>query len=361
MVGGLMGSNLVTIILEGNHIIHAESQDNIFSAMRKLKGLTSQERHFLEVFIQKLDRRLITTLELISFLLIIRDYSKGEVLREWCHGAAHRKRDRGKTATAGMELYSEVMYLNKYFSEHPESQVNCIPKRIFESIINFLQNNDFGKGGVGLTYFYPDGYSIEELIASIQFMYRLDKKTNSFSLIESKSNDPSDLQVIKRVAPLVEQTLWGATPLFFDEIFDEIISTTSQLLGKGKRILKKREKLFTLHFLCCFHLTEIKDSQQLKYPCFLALDETASECLSLNLALYEKTSFGNWEQVELIYEDRGKHQSGSHRYSRPYLITDLKVDRYFSGEILGLPAIFLSPISVITNRKTEWIQRCPCH
>jgi hypothetical protein len=330
-------------------------------SFRTKRGPTQQQGRQLEEFLRRLDRGVVTTGELIATLLTIREYSPPRILREWCDGAAHRTRDRGSLFESGFALWAERLQIDKFF-DTPKPSYTKIPSRVFEMLLHALREKDFGTGGLGLTYLYPNGYSLDEIVRELEFHYHLNQSNDSYELI-STPMDPADLNLVRNVLPLVRNTLWGSTPMHFDEIHEALNATIERLIGHGRRVLKTRKELITLHFLCAFHQTEIKTAVAHVHPCYLTVDAAASGNLTLSLGIYEQTPRG-WEPMELSYERyTDPAMTASHDFARPYLVTDLHQNFHLDPTRIhdgnwGIQTN--SPLKVVRRRGKHFISTSDC-
>lgn len=218
-------------------------------------------------------------------------------------------------------------------------------------LLHVIQEEDFGSGGLGLAYVYPQGYSSDEIVSELQFHYRLNKTTDCYELI-STPTDPADLDLLRNALPLVRNTWWGSKPVWFDEIHAGLSVSFQKLLGHGRGVLKRRKELLTMHFLCAFHQTEIQTRAATKHPCYLTVDSAASGNLTLSLGVYERTSRG-WEPMQLTYERHDDlAMNSSHDFARPYLVTDLHEDLHLDRAKIGD-----SNWGIQTNRALRVVRR----
>jgi len=294
--------------------------------MRTSRGITRQQEYELAIYLEKLEAGAATSSDLIPVLLTFREYRQGQLLRDWTDSAAHRTRDRGQTAFAGARLWAEL------FSNEFESQVSvrAIPSPLFDALITVIEQDYQNDAGVrfDLLRFYPHGCSAQEIIGSLRFMYREDKRKAVYRLISRRGENPDDLGFVEWV---LADRLWAVPPLRFHDLQKEIVAGFRKLLGRGARTIEKRKDLLALDFLCAFHLTEIRmGGTPRRIRCYLTVDSTASGHLCLSLALYEK-EHAEWDHIQLRHDDRGAENVGSHPFSRPYLVTALKEEIYLAS------------------------------
>jgi hypothetical protein len=136
-------------------------------------SISYQDAYELNKFVHNLEARRITTPELKSVLMLLRQYSKSTVLIEWADSVAHRKRIKGDTFAKGTGLWLERFELYAYFSTHPN--LKRIPVPIFDLILNVVADPKFDLGEcfrVDMSAIYPDGYTRQEIVDSLKFMYR---------------------------------------------------------------------------------------------------------------------------------------------------------------------------------------------
>lgn len=82
--------------------------------------ITRQEAYELRRFLENLAAGRITTLELKSVLMVLRQHCDGNsALFEWTNSVAHKKRDRGMTFDAGTALWIEKFELETFFRGTP--------------------------------------------------------------------------------------------------------------------------------------------------------------------------------------------------------------------------------------------------
>jgi len=326
-----------------------ELKAKVQGQMRTKSGITLQEAHELNQFVEHLQIGGISTAEFKNVLMTLRQYSKSKTLREWTDGVAHTKRNRGETYQAGSNLWLERFQIYAYFSGHPD--LNRIPIPIFDMLVYWIESKHWGVDGFFLKELYPLGHSPKEIAASLVFMYRKLPKDNVYELIPGEKN-AEDLLLIQEVLPKLERTNWSGSPINFKNIVSEIATEFQRLMGVGKRKITKHKDLLALHFLCAFHLMEIelesfKDS---KTRCYLSLDSDDGK-LSLNLALYQHQN-GIWKQLEISDGTYDTHTGRiNHCYSRPYLVTGLSERKYCPKT--RCDSLFQHAVEV----KTNWIRK----
>ena len=301
--------------------------------MRTKTGITLQEAHELNQFVEHLQTGAITTAELKSALMTLRQNSDSGVLWEWANSIAHKRRDKGKTFQAGANLWLERFQIYSYFSRHPD--LERIPIPIFETLVNRIKHED------------------EQTAGSLVYMYRKLDKANVYALDHSDINteNAEDLLRIQKKIPELERTNWSGPPFAFKTIVNEIATEFQRLINVGKRKITKHKDLLALHFLCAFHLTEIA-LEHFKDPgtrCYLSLDSNEGK-LCLNLALYQLEK-GVWKQLD-ISDGTYNRYSGwiNHCYSRPFLVTGLS-ERKYCPEMRS--DLFQHAMGV----KTNWIRK----
>jgi hypothetical protein len=116
--------------------------------MRTKSGITTQDAHELNRFVQHLAAKEITTAELKSILIILRQYSDSGILWEWSNSVAHKIRDKGETFNAGANLWLERFQIYAYFSGKPD--LKRIPIPVFETLLYWIENEDWGVDDVFL-------------------------------------------------------------------------------------------------------------------------------------------------------------------------------------------------------------------
>ena len=270
--------------------------------MAKTK-ITIQEAYELRRFVQKLDSRRLYTPELRSALIILRQYcDKFSALKEWGDSVAHRKRNKEITFQRGVDLWVGKFLIDTYFSKDVP-QLKKIPIPIFEKLLTLLEdpNLNLNFGWVDTQSRFPGGYSIEEIVASIKFMYHKSPKENVYKLLSGENAD--DLELMQHFIAKLKTSKWTDGYFHFDEVRDDIASMLEKLIGADRKVIQKNEPYLAAHFLAAFHLTEIdlKDcDRSTKKRCFLSLgaDAELGGYLSLNLGLYHKNN-GVWEIVKL--------------------------------------------------------------
>jgi len=52
----------------------------------------------------------------------------------------------------------------------------------FEMLCYLVETHDFGTGGLGLKNLYPHGYSTEEIVKTLEFLYRRDSSSGYYNL-----------------------------------------------------------------------------------------------------------------------------------------------------------------------------------
>lgn len=306
--------------------------------------ITIQEAHELSRFVQKLESRRLSTPELRSTLIILRQYcDKFSALKEWGDSVAHRKRNRDITFERGVDLWIEKFLINAYF-EAEIPRLNKIPTPIFERLLQLLQTPDFNFGGMDVKSLFPGGHSIDEIVASIKFMYHKSKNEHVYKLISGENSD--DLKLMQHFIARLKTSKWGNGYFHFDEVRDDIASTLEKLIGTSLKVIQKNEKYLAAHFLAAFHLTEIdlKDcDRKTKKRSFLSVgaDAELGGYLSLNLGLYHRKN-GAWDIVTL------KRFS-----SRLFFATDLLESEYYS-KVDWTQDAFKTPIEVKTFRNGKF-------
>jgi hypothetical protein len=313
--------------------------------------ITVQETNELQTFIRHLKARRITTPELKSVLMILRQHcNKGSALREWADSIAHNKRDQGSTCEAGIELWKEKFEINAYFSTGAP-QLRKVPIRIFDRLLGLFEDDEFDFGGIDMKRRFPGGYSKREILASIRFMYAKDEKKGVYRLIPAPDKNVEDLRLMLHFISQLEHSDWGGTPYRFEGIQAQIADALKDLIGPVRRIIDKNGDLLAMHFIAAFHLTEVDLKLPRRSPnsrCFLSLDSTSLGHLCLSLGLYRREK-GVWDAVELAQPDRSARFAGSHDYTRPFLLTDLKeTDHFWSGN--GSEMSFRTAITVTAPR-----------
>jgi len=300
--------------------------------MKAKARITLQEAHELNSFMRNLEARRITTPEFKSVLMILRQHcDKGSALLEWTDSVAHKKRNRGITFDAGVGLWIETFHVNAYFSADAP-QLKKIPIPIFERLLALFENPEFNLDGIDMKTNFPGGYSVQETLASIKFMYRKLEKEHIYKLISVADENVEDLRLMQHFVSRLESSGWSNPPPFhFKKIQNDITTTLKRLIGARKKLIDTNSDLLAMHFLSAFHLTEVDlklCSGNSKTRCFLLVDSTLSGHLSLNLGIYQREN-GDWDSVELARPNWHARLSGSHDYSRPFLLTDLEEVKYF--------------------------------
>jgi hypothetical protein len=291
--------------------------------MRTTSGVTLQERCELLRFVRRIKDQQSTTGEFKSVLMILRQHSSDPILRDWAHTVAHSSRDQGNAFEAAINLWIERFEIAAYFSKRPS--VEKIPFRVFETIRSLID--------AGEVPFYSDRrypkYSKDEVVASLDFMYRKAQDGRNYELRVSTDYDSHDLNVVQRVADLLESTPWGGLPYTFQSICDALSIALSQFAGTSRADISAHCDFLALHFLSAFHLTELKISRlgNSDTKCYLAVDSTLSGHLSLNIGLYSNEN-GLWDQLQLQHGCGPAHLIGSHCFSRPFLVTQLKESQF---------------------------------
>ena len=320
--------------------------------------ITAQEAYELRRFIRNLEARRITTPEFKSVLMILRQHcDRNTALHEWTDSVAHKHRDRGFTFEAGIGLWVERFEVNAYFSTDVP-QLRKIPIRIFDRLLNLFEDAEFDFGGIDMKSRFPGGYSKEEILASIRFMYRKVESEHVYKLIPTADKNFEDLRLMQHFVSRLEHSDWSDTPYHFKEIQDDMTSTLKRLIGVSKRVIAKNNDLLALHFLSAFHLTEVDLKLYGRSPntrCLLSVDSTLSGHLSLNLGLYRREK-GDWDAVELARPNWVARLAGSHDYTRPFLLTDLEEAEYFWNGT-GSETSFTSAIKVTSGRNGTCILR----
>jgi hypothetical protein len=280
-------------------------------------------------------------------MVLLREYNQGKHILDWCHSVAHKRRDKGPKFLAGARLWGETFRIHAYFKEG--GRTDRIPSEIFELLLRLIDEDYHRIGGLGLKHFYPEGYSAEEIKASLRYMYAEDKGAQYFRLLPGPDKNIEDLRMIGHIAELLDRQPWGAPPVHFDVIKEEMAAAVQRLLGYGRDAIENNSDLLALHFLCAFHLIELDlDPSRTRNPCYLTVDSTSAECLSLNIAIYERQK-GVWDQIELPWERREPKFTASHPFSRPYLVTSLKKTEFLSDRLLNSKlsgCLFRVPLAV---------------
>ena len=102
--------------------------------------ITIQEAFELRRFVQKLESRRLSTPELRSALIILRQYcDKFSALKEWGDSVAHRTRNKDITFQKGVDLWMEKFLVDAYFNKDVP-QLKKIPIPIFEKLLTLLEN-----------------------------------------------------------------------------------------------------------------------------------------------------------------------------------------------------------------------------
>jgi len=292
-------------------------------AIRTRHKLSAQQDWLLRWFLTRLRSGDVETSELIAVLITIRAHKPGRCLLEWCDTIAHPKRDKGDLWKTGMALMHETQVVDRFFSTSP-LDVHRIPLAVFEALVQTIDQRGLGISRLDLKRLYPGGYSKEEFLRELNFIYRRDERSGHYKLDRRGATEPSDLKLVRAILPLLERRQYGKKPLHYDDIHAELVEAFRRLMGGGAQILAKRKKLVALHFLCAFHQTEVgPPGRRLRNPCYLTVDFTSSEHLALSFAVYDKEESG-LEQRALYRERQPARQlMASHTYARPYVVTDL--------------------------------------
>lgn len=320
--------------------------------------ITLQETAELRDFMKNLEARRITTPEFKSVLMILRQHcDKDTVLSEWANSVAHKKRNRGLTFEAGIGLWIERFHINAYFASDVP-QLKKIPVAVFEWLLKLFRDPQFDFGGIDMKSYFPGGYSRDEIVASINWMYRKSESDRAYKLISAADGNAEDLELMRLIACQLKSADWGEPPYHFNELQNDIAIVMQRLIGASKKALHENMDLLALHFLSAFHLTEIDLNNFRERPrtrCFLSVDSTLSGHLSLNLGLYRRES-GVWDSVELAQPHWADRLAASHCYSRPFLCTDLKEAEYFwNGR--GSEVSYMRGIKAISRRNGTCVLR----
>ena len=118
-----------------------------------------------------------------------------------------------------------------------------------------IQAPDFHFGGMDIKSLFPGGYSINEIVASIKFMYRKSTKEHVYKLFSGENSD--DLRIMQHFIAQFKTSKWWNGYFHFDEVRDEIASVLNKLIGTNEKVIQKNEQYLAAHFLAAFHLTEI--------------------------------------------------------------------------------------------------------
>ena len=300
--------------------------------------------------------RRLSTPELRSALIILRQYcDKFSALKEWGDSVAHRKRNKEITFQRGVDLWIEKFLVNAYFSREVP-QLKKIPIPIFEKLLTLLEdpNMNLNFGGIDTQSRFPGGYSIEEIVASIKFMYRKSPKEHVYKLFSGENAD--DLELMQYFIAKLKTSNWGNEYFHFDEVRDDIASILEKLIGADHKVIQKNEQYLAAHFLAAFHLTEIdlKDcDRSTKKRCFLSVgaDADFGGYLSLNLGLYHRKN-GAWDIVKLKNSNPNRLESTTD-CSRLFFATDLLESEYYSKNDWPQDA-FKKPIEVESFRNGKF-------
>lgn len=206
-----------------------------------------------------------------------------------------------------------------------------IPIPIFEACLNAIKDPAFHFGGVDVRSRFPEGFSKDELLASLNWMYRRTEKERVYKLISTTGTNREDIESLRFLLLNLEPLEWREPPFHFNEVCDDMIQVFERLIGPSKKIMKKHSDVLGMHFLTAFHLTEVDlkpKGKNRKTRCFLSMDSTASGNLSLNLGLYQREN-GVWDSIELSQPNWPLQMAGSHYYTSPFLVTDLKEEQHF--------------------------------
>jgi len=300
-------------------------------AFRTRRGLSRQEDWLLRRFLSRLQTGEIETSELVAVLIALRACGPGPGLLDWCDTIAHPKRDRGRIWQTGMALWHETVHVDEFFAANP-IDIRRIPIAVFDAVVKRIEQLGIEASGLDLHRLYPGGWSVEEFLRELNFIYRRDRTGNYFRLDRRGATDRSDLKVVRAIVSLLDRRHYGAKPLHYDDVHSELVKMFARLIGSGSRVLTKQKNLVALHFLCAFHQTEVRPPKgKLRNPCFLTVDSTSSEHLALSFGVYEKKESG-YDQRAIYREVRLARQlTASHKYARPYLVTDLKEQEYLDA------------------------------
>lgn len=308
--------------------------------------ITIQEAFELRRFVQKLESRRLSTPELRSALIILRQYcDKFSALKEWGDSVAHRTRNKDITFQKGVDLWIEKFLVDEYFSKDVP-QLKKIPTLIFEKLLTLLEdpNLNLNFGGMDAKSRFPGGYSIEEIVANIKSMYVKSSKEHVYKLFPSEK--AGELELMEHLISKLKTSKWGEGYFHFDEVRDDIASILEKLIGTDRKVIQKNKQYLAAHFLAGFHLTEIdlkNCDRSTKKRCFLSVgaDAELDGYLSLNLGLYHRKN-GAWDIVTL------KRFS-----SRLFFATDLLESEYYS-KVDWTQDAFKSPIEVKTFRNGKF-------
>lgn len=320
--------------------------------------ITVQEAYELRRFMRNLEARRITTPEFKSVLMILRQHCGADTaLCEWTNSVAHKKRDRGLAFEAGIGLWIEKFEVDAYFSTDVP-RLKKIPMRIFDRLLNLFEDAEFDFEGLDMKSRFPGGYSKEEILASIKFMYQKVENEHVYKLITSTNNSIEDLRLMEHFVTGLQHSDWGDPPYHFRAVQDDITSTLKRLIGARKRVIDKNNDLLAMHFLSAFHLTEVDLKLRGTRPntrCLMSVDSTLSGHLSLNLGLYRRED-GEGDAIELARPNWAARLACSHDYTRPFLVTDLEEAEYFwNGG--GSEDSFESALKVTAGRNGKCILR----
>jgi len=314
-------------------------------------NISFQEIHELRNFLRNLEKRRTTTPEFKSVLMILRQYcEKDSALLEWTDSVAHKKRNRGLTFEAGVGLWIERFQISAFFNSD-SLLLEEIPVPVFERLLALFKNPYFNFGGMDMKSDFPGGYSREEMVHSLQFVYRKSEKEGVYKFISAGEENFDDLNLMRLFISKLESSSWNDSPYHFDRIRNDIVLALKKLIGANQKAIDDNADLLAAHFLSAFHLTEVDLKpriQNSKTRCFLSVDSTMSGHLSLNLGLYEQQG-GKWDAVELPPANADDRFEGSHSYTRPFLLTDLEEEKYFyKGN--GSENSFFGAIKVVSQR-----------
>ena len=317
-----------------------------------------QQANELRDFVKNLAARRITTPEFKSALMILRQHcGRGSALLEWTDSVAHQKRDRGITFEAGNSLWLERFQVNAFFNTD-RPRLSKIPIPIFERLLNLFKDPEFRFHGIDLKTNFPGGHSRDEFLASLNWMYRKVEDERAYKLVSGSHKNVEDLELMRHFLGQLETSDWGEPPYHFNAIRDGALTTFRRLIGPSKRVLEKNGDLLALHFLSAFHLTEVDldcYASRPKTRCFLSVDSTASGHLCLSLGLYVREN-GEWDAVGLAQPKRPARFTGSHCYTRPFLITDLEEAKYFWNGT-GSEVSFCGGVKVVKLRNGTCLLR----
>ncbi len=94
-----------------------------------------------------------------------------------------------------------------------------------------FKDPEFQLHGIDLKTPLPGGHSREELLASLNWMYRKSDEDNTYKLISRTHQNIEDLEVMRHFLSQLESSDWGTPPFHFNAIHDGMINTMKRLIG----------------------------------------------------------------------------------------------------------------------------------